>query len=300
MTDTAARSSNVTIYLKLTAMTLIWGGNFVIGRSLMQDLAPMSAAFCRFAIASVALVLLTWRLEGRWPSLSRLQALQILALGAIGIFLYNACFFIGLQSVPASRAALIVTTNPTAIAIGAALCFGERLSAIRIAGIALAAAGAATILSEGNWPALLARGLSRGDGYLLACIVTWTIFTLLGRVVTRELSPLVATTYACLAGTPMFLGPALGEGLLQGVRAYSLANWLGLAYFGLLGTVLAFWWYYQGVRAIGAARAAVFINLVPIVAVALAALLLGEPLTPALLVGGSLTVAGIFLTNRSR
>ncbi|MEO0946758.1 MAG: DMT family transporter, partial [Cyanobacteria bacterium J06641_5] len=257
------------IYAKLLAMTLIWGGNFIVGSSLMRDLVPFSAAFLRFAIASGALVLLTWRLEGGLPRLRPRQLAQVVALGAIGIFAYNACFFLALQNVPASRAALVITTNPTAIALGAALWFGERLSAGRIAGILLAVIGAVTVLSEGNPAALLSKGMSWGDGYLLACILTWTIFTLLGRIVTQHLSPLVATTYGCLAGTPMFLVPALREGLLRDMATYSIANWLQLAYVGLLGTVLAFWWYYQGVRAIGAARTAVFINFIPVVAVTL-------------------------------
>ena len=287
------------IYAKLMAMTLIWGGNFIVGSSLMQELAPFSAAFLRFAIASIALALLTWRIEGRWPRLNPWQLLQVIVLGFVGIFAYNTCFFLALQNVPASRAALVITTNPTAIAVGAAFFFGERLSVWRIAGICLAVSGAVVVLSEGNPIALLARGISWGDGYLLACIVTWTIFTLLGRAATQHLSPLVATTYGCLAGTPMFLIPALREGLLQNALTYSAASYLGLAYFGLLGTVLAFWWYYQGVRAIGAARTAVFINFIPVVAVTLAVLLLEEPLTPALLVGGALTIVGIFLTNRT-
>ncbi len=287
------------VYLKLMAMTLIWGGNFAVSRALMQDLDPFSAAFCRFALASVALVFLTDRIEGRWPTLSPKQMLQVLALGAIGIFAYNACFFIGLQTVPASRAALIVTTNPTAIALGAALFFGERLTIARVAGIVLAVTGAIVVLSEGNPLGLLQQGMNRGDGYLVGCIITWTVFTLLGRAATRHLSPLVATTYGCLVGTPLFLGPALQEGLLQNLRTYSASSWLGLLYVGWLGTVVAFWWYYQGVSAIGASRAAVFINFIPIVAVTLGVLLLGEPLTGSLLVGGSLTVGGIFLTNRA-
>jgi drug/metabolite transporter (DMT)-like permease len=70
-------------------------------------------------------------------------------------------------------------------------------------------------------------------------------------------------------------------------------------YFALFGTVLAFVWFYDGVKAIGAARAAQFINLVPVCGVAFGALVLGEPVTGALLAGGLLVLAGLWLTHRA-
>jgi drug/metabolite transporter (DMT)-like permease len=78
----------------------------------------------------------------------------------------------------------------------------------------------------------------------------------------------------------------------------SLAAWASIAFLGVFGTAVAFVWFYEGVRAIGPARAAVFINLVPVAAVALGVLLLGEALEPSMLAGGALVVAGVWLLNR--
>ena len=77
------------------------------------------------------------------------------------------------------------------------------------------------------------------------------------------------------------------------------AVWLGVGYLGLSGTVLAFLWYDEGIRTLGSTRAGQFVNFVPASGVALSALLLGEPRTPALLVGLALVCAGVYLTNRS-
>jgi drug/metabolite transporter (DMT)-like permease len=78
----------------------------------------------------------------------------------------------------------------------------------------------------------------------------------------------------------------------------SLRIWLALVYMGVFGTALAFVWFLEGVKALGAARAAIFVNLVPVAAITLGVLLLGERLTPAMLVGAALVIAGVWIINR--
>ena len=296
--SSTASQSLTPIYLKLTGMTVIWGGTFIAGRSVVQTVGPFSVAFCRYAIATLLLLLLSFKLEGGLQRLRQHHVLPIVMLGLSGIFAYNAFFFLGLQTVPASRASLIVTINPTVIALCAALLFNERLTPIRLTGIGAALSGAAIVISQGNPLAILAQGVTLGDLFLLGCVGTWVIYTLVGKQVIKTLSPLAATTYACLVGTPLFLIPAIREGLLQDWQTFSLTVWLGILYLAVLGTVAAFCWYYEGLNAIGATKASIFINLVPVVAVFLAIVLLNEPLTPALILGGGLVVVGVSLTNR--
>jgi drug/metabolite transporter (DMT)-like permease len=293
-----ANAAPVSIYLKLTAMMVIWGGTFVAGRMVVQTIGPFSAAFARFAVATICLMLLTIRKENRLPRLQPQQVLPVFVLGFFGIFAYNALFFLGLQSVPASRAALIVTTNPTVIAIAAAFLFQEKLTPTRFLGVLMALLGAVVVISRGQPSSLLTEGIHSGDLYLIGCLFSWVIYTLMGKQVTKTLSPFAATTYACLFGTPLLLIPAWQEGLLKQIQNCSLETGLGILYLGLLGTVVAFWWYSEAIKAIGAAKAAVFINGVPVVALILAALLLREPLPPTLLMGAVLVILGVALTNR--
>jgi drug/metabolite transporter (DMT)-like permease len=81
------------------------------------------------------------------------------------------------------------------------------------------------------------------------------------------------------------------------MSGYAAADWASLAYLGVFGTALGFVWYYQGIERIGAARAGLFINFVPISAIILAALLLGEPITGSLIVGTAMVLGGVYLTN---
>lgn len=287
------------IYLKLVLTMAIWGGTFIAGRVVVQTMGPFSAAFCRFVIASLCLLTLTHLLEGKLPHLRRHQVPLIGLLGLTGVVAYNAFFFMGLQTTPASRASLIIATNPTFVAIAAALFLREPLTRLKLAGILTSLLGVSVVISRGDLATLFAGDIGIGDLFLLGSVTSWVVYTLVGKRVMGELSPLVATTYACLVGTAVLLLIALGEGLVTQWAQVAPMAWWGVLYLGALGTAVGFSWYYVGVRAIGTARASIFINLVPVFAITFAALLLGEPITLPLLVGGALVIAGVYLTNRS-
>jgi drug/metabolite transporter (DMT)-like permease len=286
------------IYLKLLITMALWGGTFIAGRLVVQDMGAFAAAFCRFAIASLALGLFTYRLEGSLPRPPKALWIPIALLGATGIFAYNVFFFSGLRTVEAGRAALIIALNPVAIALGAALVFKDPLTRPKLLGIGLSLLGAAVVISDGDPLGLLRGDIGMGELWMLGCVVSWMGYSLLGKTVMAVLSPVVATTYACGVGALLLLGPALAEGLGAAIATATATTWGGLIYLGLLGSAVGFTWYYDGVRHLGPARAGVFINLVPVFAIALGTLILQETPTTSLLLGGSLVIAGVAITNR--
>jgi drug/metabolite transporter (DMT)-like permease len=287
------------IYLKLVLTALFWGGTFIAGRVLAQDTPPFTAAFLRFCFALAALGPVFAGRRDLWPR-GRSAWLTAALLGATGIFGYNAFFFLGLKSVDAGRAALIVACNPVAITVFSAALFGERLAASGWCGVAASLAGAAVVISRGDPAALFTGALGGGEAAILGCVACWTSYTLIGRQAMRVMSPLTAVTMACALGTAMLLPPALGEGLLGIIPALAARQWLALGYLGLCGTAFGFIWYYQGVAAIGPARSGVFINLVPVSAVAMGGLFLGEKIDPSLAAGAALVLGGVWLTNRAK
>lgn len=285
------------IYFKLLVTMAIWGGTFVAGRLVVQDMGPFVAAFCRFAVAAISLVLLTYSLEGRLPWPPRRLWVPIGFLGLTGIFAYNVFFFSGLKTVEAGRAALIIALNPVAIALGSALVLKEPLRRTQWLGIGLSLLGAAVVISGGNPKALIQGQVGLGELYLLGCVLSWMTYTLLGKVVMAELSAFATTTYACTMGAILLFIPALGQGLGTEAVSASAITWAGVIYLGVLGSAVGFSWYYQGLQQLGAARAGIFINLVPVFAIALAALVLQETPTPALVMGGLLVLVGVVTTN---
>ena len=287
------------IYLKLFLAAVFWGGTFIAGKLLAGQVPPFSAAFLRFLLATLLLLMICWRHTGKLPQLGRDDIVVVVLLGLSGVFAYNAFFFAGLNWIEAGRAAVIVANNPVTIALFAALLFGEKLPPRAVLGIGLSVAGAITVVIRGDVSQLVSGGIGRGELLIFGCVVSWTIYSLVGRRAMRHLSPLVAVTCSAAAGTLLLAPFALAEGLLSQVRFYSLEAWASLIYLALFGTVIGFVWYYQGIKRLGSTRAGQFINVVPISAVALSVGLLGEPLTASLLVGLLLVSGGLYLTNRT-
>jgi drug/metabolite transporter (DMT)-like permease len=271
----------VTITFKLLATMVIWGGTFVSGRMLAQDMGSFPAAFLRFAAATAFLFLLVCRVEGRLPRLSRNMVLPALGLGLTGIFLYNAFFFTGLRQVAAGRASLIIAGQPAIIALLSAFFFREPLYPLKLAGIALALGG-----------------VGFGELCILGCTLSWSSYTLIGRKALSVMSPVQSVFWACVLGDLLLLPPALANGLATDLARSSLADWGNILVLGIMGTGVAFSWYSQGIQAIGASRAAVFINLVPVCAVAMGYAFLGEPVVWPMAAGAVLVLTGVWLTNR--
>lgn len=296
------KSENVLswVYFQLILTMVIWGGTFVAGRIAVQDSNVFSIAFLRFAIAAVLLLAISRQQGQGFPKLTAKDWWGISLLGLTGIFAYNAFFLGGLKLLPASRASLIVALNPIAIALSSALLFREPLSKLKIFGILTSLVGVSVIVSKGNPLDLIKTGIGTGDLLLFGCVASWVSYTLIGKQVLKTVPKLAATTYSCLLGSIALLPIALHSGLLTDLPKLTLSAWLSTAYMGAIGTVIAFLWYSDGIQKIGASRTAIFTNLVPVSAVLMGVIGLGESFTPSIAIGGTLVISGVLCTNLSR
>jgi len=287
------------IYIKLLFTTLFWGGAFVAGKVVSQNVGPFSIAFQRFAIASILLILLTWKIEGKLPALKRFQIVQVILLGMTGIFTYNVLFFKGLKIIEASRASLIIATCPVFITIFSAIFLKEKINLIKALGIIISICGAMVVISKGDINGIFETGLGWGELYFFCCVLTWAAYSLIGKAVMRNLSPLAAVSYSAIVGTVALFVPACFEGLFQNIRNQSMLDWSCISYLGIFATVIGFVWYYQGVQRLGPTKTGLFINFVPVFAILCAFIILREPITISLVVGTALVISGVYLTNRT-
>jgi drug/metabolite transporter (DMT)-like permease len=286
------------VYVKLILTAVLWGGTFIAGRVVARDVGPFSAAFFRFFIASIFLVLFTCKIEGRLPALRKRQIIPVFLLGMTGVFLYNVFFFKGLKIIHAGRAAVIIAGNPIFITLFSAYFFKEKLNLIKIAGIMLSVSGAVIVISKGSLNEIIAGGVGWGEIFIFGCVFSWVAYSLIGKAVMDGLSPLAAVSYSSIIGAFFLFFPALFEGGIQNFRLYQPVDWAGLFYLGFFGTVIGFVWYYEGIKKIGPMKASLFINFVPISAVVMAFFILNEPITPSLFIGTLLVCSGVYLTNK--
>lgn len=287
--------------LKLVTVAALWGGTFIAGRILSQSLPSMTAAFSRFFVASILLVMVAVRMEGKLPRLNLEQILLTAFLGVTGIFLYNICFFGALATMPAGRTSLFVSLTPIVTAILAGLLFSERLGFRRWIGVVVALVGAIIVITRGDLIkgiTDISQSLGQGELMMLGSVLSWTAYTLISRKALETLSPIATTTYGTLWGF-LFLGAgAIGEVKDINWILLDWRVWTSIFYLGAFGTVLAFIWYYQGIRAVGPSRAAIFTNLVPAFGVIFSAVLLSEPILISMVVGGLIAVLGVSLVSK--
>ena len=117
-----------------------------------------------------------------------------------GIFSYNYFFFGGLKIVEAGKASMIIAINPVITAIIAGL-LGEGFNFKKVIGVVIALLGAFTIITDGQPWLIFQVGLDRGELLLFGAVISWTTYTLVGKIILKKLSPLKATAYACFMGT---------------------------------------------------------------------------------------------------
>ncbi len=287
------------VQIKLLLTAIFWGGTFIAGRVVAREIEPFTAAFLRFAFASLFLLIITWKIEDQFPRIDGRSLLLLTVLGLSGIAAYNFFFFSGLKTISAGRAAVIIANNPILISLFSIIFFKEKITVARAGGILCSVSGAILAITQGSLQNLSGQ-CGTGELYILLCVMSWVIYSLVGKKVMIKLSPLVSVTYSSIIGTVLLFLPAYGEQLPAKIIHFSWQGWFGVWYLSIFGTVLGFLWYYQGIKNIGPMKASIFINFVPISALLLSYLILNESIHFSLLVGAVMVVGGVYLTNQSQ
>lgn len=291
-------------HLRLVGMAALWGASWSWGKVVAQSMAPLAAASLRFLFASVVLVLWMHRasaLRGL-KSLSRNQWLGLAAAALAGVFGYSSFFMLSLQLVPAGKAAIVVTLNPGATLLLAAILFREHLNPAILAGMVLSAIGAYIAIGGGSL-AGAGAGVGIGELLLLGCVACWVAYTLIGRLVLKGVDALTTTTVTTVIGALMLLLTSL---IVEGVPAWQKLGqapssaWGSLLALAFGATAIAYAWYFEGVKSLGAGAASGYITLVPVFGVLFSSLWLGEATPANLFIGAALAISGMAIMHLGR
>ncbi len=285
------------VYIRLVLTMIFWGGTFVAGRMAGEVIHPITAATGRFIAATVVLLTFIYLKEKQFPRLTLSQWLGMAILGLTGVFSYNLFFFTGLQHVEAGRGAMIIAMNPVVTTLLAVIFLGERFNRIRTIGIFLSILGALIVISRGDVTMLFNGKIGYGEICILGAVGSWAAYTLIGRKLLQKISPLTAVSYSCLTGTILLLPLLFHFHLENELISFSWKGTGSILYLAIFGTALGFIWFYEGVQKLGAGRAVLFVNLVPVSGVTFGILILNEKLSLSLLTGGCLVLFGLMLIN---
>jgi drug/metabolite transporter (DMT)-like permease len=284
-------------WLILVVPPLCWAGNFVIGRAISADIPPATLTFWRWAVA--ALVLLPFATADTWARRDLLlRHWRMLALlTATGVIGFQFFVYQGLQTTTAINGVLIIATIPVVIPIVAYLFDGIRLGGRQALGIAVSLIGVAVVILKGDITLAEGLQLAPGDLWIWLAVPSWAIYSVVVRRKPPQMPPLTLLFTTVVAGLAAL---APGYAVEYAMRGGFVPTWSALAaivYVGVFASVLAFACWNYGVASVGAARAGLFIHLMPVFAALMAILFLGEALHAYHAVGIAAIGSGLWLSS---
>jgi drug/metabolite transporter (DMT)-like permease len=282
-------------YAGLTAASLGWASAYIAGKFALAELTPLTVAALRFAVA--ALILLPFGARAvPWREVRRVAG-PLTVLVVCGSVLYPWVFLLALSRTTATNTSLLIALNPVFTIILAPL-IGEHLTRQRIAGVALALLGAATVITKGDVRHLASLSLNSGDLLAVAAAAVWAVFNLASRHVVVRLTPAFTNSLVYVVGSIVLSGLALPQHPWAQIHAASVSALAGVVVMAVGASVLSGQFFLMGVRTLGVSRTVVFIYLMPVMTAVLSALLLGEHFQLAQAVGGAAVLAGVYWSTR--
>jgi drug/metabolite transporter (DMT)-like permease len=286
-------------YLYLVLATLCWGGNAVAGKLAVGHISPMMLTFLRwfFAVAIIFAISLP-QLMKDWPVARK--HLPILAFfGVVGFTTFNATLYTALKYTTAINVTIEQAAIPMLIFLINFVLFRMRVSWAQILGFSLTLVGVALTASHGDLRSLLELQLNFGDALMIIALVAYAVYTVSLRwkppVHWRTLMALPAL-FALLTSLPL-VGWEISSG---NVIWPDGMGWVIAAYTAIFASLVAQTFYVFGVVGIGANRAGLFINLIPVFGTLLSVLILGEDLQLFHIVALALALTGIAIAERGK
>lgn len=288
------------IYLIMVLAAVFWSGAFITGKIATPQFSPIALTFFRFLFALPFIFIILYRYQPRnWLPQKR-QWVPLIFLGILGTFFYHAFFFSALKYTTAINSSLIGATNPMVTAFLAILFFHERVTPLRAIGILLSFSGVFLIVTNGNWRVLMDLRFNHGDLLMFVAVWCWASYAVLSRrfMQTYQISPLLLTAYTFLVCTVISFMFLLRENPLHYLAQAQLSGWMSILYMSIFASVLGYLFQLIAIQEIGAAKAAIFINLVPIFTIIQSVLILGESFSWLKLLSGGIIIIGVYLASR--
>ena len=297
---TALKPVPASLHAAMGLMTVLWSMNYYAAKVVTAQLQPFTAAGLRSLLGAMALSLYFFTLyRGNRGTGSLRQTLKFMGLGTIGVALNQYFFVAGMSRTSVSHGALIIALTPALVLLLAACIGQERITWLKAGGLILAMAGIAA-LQAGTDKAKGATWL--GDLLVLGASSSFATYTVLSKRVSATdgagLSGLTVVAYGFIGSALAFV-PGLAWTLPHvPYAAIDAKTWLALLYMSLATSAICYVIYYRALESLPASRVSALSYLQPLLAIATAIPLLGEPITKSLLAGGALILAGVVLAER--
>jgi drug/metabolite transporter (DMT)-like permease len=282
-------------FLSGLAAAAIWGGMYVVSKVVMEVIPPFTLIVTRLALGILTLGLIVWIRKGWGPD--RRQFWKIFWVGFVGYGISLSFQFVGTNLSTAANGALVTSITPAFVLLFASLLLAEKITLGRISALVIATVGVVAVIDPRN--AGLSSSFFWGNISLVVAALTWALYSVLIRKVTRETDVLTATLIAFLGGLPVCLPIGTWELTSQHFGSISLGVVSGILFIGIISTALAMYLWNTAFAVLDAGVASLTFFAQPLVGTLLAVVFLKEHITPLFVVGGILIGTALIISSKA-
>ena len=292
-TEDAAGNSLTAAYSVAVLCWLLSAGVYIAAKWVSSEMPPWALCFWRVLIAFAILLPIVRRHFGAMVALMRVRALELLAIGGMGLAICQGMIFVGLEHADATTAGIIIALIPIITMILARLILAEPMGTWQVIGSIIAFLGIVVIIVKGSPAALMHLNLNPGELWIVAGAFCFSLYTVLLRRAKFDLDRLsllvVLLGAAVLTALPFYIFELAADER----SALNASGLIALAYVAIPGGALMYYLFNRSIEVLGAARAGMFLYIQTIFIAILAYLILGEQLQPYHLEGAALIIVGL-------
>ena len=278
-------------------MILIWGSNFSIVKVALRDFPEIPFNAMRMITGTVVFLTALWVTRDRGkprPPLTRTDWMQLFLLGFVGTFLYQFCFVSSVRRTSVGNGSLIIGLSPIVISLMSAFVGHERIRPLRWAGVVIALLGLYFVVGH---DVNFSGQTFRGDLLMLGGVLCWATYSVASQPILKRHSPLVVIALTFSVGAMSYV--LVMTPILAGVDwgAVSGFSWFLMFTSAFLALNVSYWIWYTGLQKLGGSRTSMYSYLTPVVAIGVAAIWLGEPISGNQIAGAAAIFAGLLITR---
>lgn len=284
------------IYVVLILQLLVASATHIVAKAVTAHVDPVTLTFLRTIISGLGMIVLLRARKISWR-VDRSDVKRLGLLGLLGIPLNQFLYLYGIGFTTAANGALLYATTPVLVLVLSSLLLKEPVTVWKATGIVLAFGGVVIVIFE--------RGLDFSSGYtygnmvIFVAVISWALFTVLGRPLIVKYGALKVTCLAMLMGTAMYFPVGIVSAVVNPIHDISGADWIAILYLGIGTSIVGYVLWYYAIGRIDVSKVAVFANGQPVLATLMAMVFLDYAITGNFVLGGIMTLAGVILTQLS-
>lgn len=281
------------VYLFPLFTIIIWGGNSIVNKLSVESIEPSAMSFFRWFFAMLILTPFVLPSIVRSWKVIKPFTFKLAILALLGMVLNQSLGYYAALTTSVSNMALIISLVPLISIFISVPLLGKKMSPLGVVGAVISLSGLAFMLGQGDIMFIFQNSVTPGDAMMLVAAIVYALYCVL---IKKWKMPLTNWQFIYMQGAfavlmlfPLWMS---SEVLLPPVESFPL-----VAYASLAASVIAPWLWVKSIDAIGADSSAMFMNLLPIIAVALASTLLGESISEFHIIGGIMVISGVVLAQ---